>query len=624
MSFAEVSLYQSIDLFKYREPQDIVEWCEDNIILSSKSSAQDGPYRFFYTPYLREIAKEIVHSKHQNIVIRKAAQLGITQLMINLLCYYQCIDPSPCMYVTSTQTLSEQMSTSRFDAVADSISYLRYNYQKDSARKKEFPSSMIIFAGAKTPVTFRSTPIKVLFLDEIDTYPVNIGDEGDPTMLAMARTRTFDDRKIVRASTPLIEGVSLIDEAFLDSDQRHFYCPCLSCGHYQVLEIENLRWNENNIKEAYFECKSCKQEIRESDKPQFLNKGKWIAHKKNGDFAGFQLNAFLSPSGWINWNSIVKLNESSRNNNEKMQSFTNTVLGKSHVDKVSSSNPTHVKNLMESSFKKGEVPHFVKYLTGAIDVQKDRLECLTCGWGPKSRTHVIEHEIIFGEFEKDEIKKQLDEWVWKTYKTKEGRDFKKFLTAVDAGYNTAEVYSFCKRHKSSSVIPIRGVVGSSIPFTGPRYLEKINVGSGRSRRWSIGLYTLSTDILKRRIYRSLSLTRNEIKDDNTWNIISFPKGFDDEFYSQLTAETLVRRKKSDGKIVESWVSKRDRNEILDLMVYNKGCSYIANIEDKIKVQSLKKKAKKIKRIKEKEGKDEKKEVKYKERIKQNSYFYEDF
>ena len=53
---------------------------------------------------------------------------------------------------------------------------------------------------------------RVLLLDEVDRYELSAGSEGSPTDLAIARTKTFWNRKIYMCSTPTVKGISKIEE----------------------------------------------------------------------------------------------------------------------------------------------------------------------------------------------------------------------------------------------------------------------------------------------------------------------------------------------------------------------------------------------------------------------------
>ena len=57
------------------------------------------------------------------------------------------------------------------------------------------------------------------------------------------------------ASTPTIKGVSRIELAWRESDQRDYFVPCPKCGHYQVLVFGDgtgpgLVWPEGKPEDA--------------------------------------------------------------------------------------------------------------------------------------------------------------------------------------------------------------------------------------------------------------------------------------------------------------------------------------------------------------------------------------
>ena len=106
-------------------------------------------------------------------------------------------------------------------------------------------------------------PARYLFMDEIDAYPGDVGGEGDPILLAERRSATFRlRRKIFMVSTPTVKGISRVQREFEKSDQRYFFVPCTSCGHYQHLRFTQLRWPEGEPEDAKYACESCGQGYR--------------------------------------------------------------------------------------------------------------------------------------------------------------------------------------------------------------------------------------------------------------------------------------------------------------------------------------------------------------------------
>ena len=77
---------------------------------------------------------------------------------------------------------------------------------------KKFKGGHITMAGANSPASLASRPVKVVLGDETDRYPFSAGNEGSPIDLAVKRTTTFGIKKIVLVSTPTIEGSSIIEK----------------------------------------------------------------------------------------------------------------------------------------------------------------------------------------------------------------------------------------------------------------------------------------------------------------------------------------------------------------------------------------------------------------------------
>ena len=82
----------------------------------------------------------------------------------------------------------------------------------------------MVRSATSTASAFELTA-RVLFADEIDGYELSAGAEGDPVELAMRRTMTFANRKIVLASTPVDADTSRILRAY-------DYLKSLDIGYY--------------------------------------------------------------------------------------------------------------------------------------------------------------------------------------------------------------------------------------------------------------------------------------------------------------------------------------------------------------------------------------------------------
>ena len=193
-----------LDAIKPDPTLTVSEWADEYRVLSSVASAEAGRWRTSRTPYLREIMDCLsANSKYDKIVFIKGAQVGGTECGNNWIGYIIDKVPGPTMLVQPTGDMAKDNSKTRIDPLIEETPTLRAKVRearaKDSGNAmlmKEFPGGFLGMTGANSPATLRSKPIKNLFLDEVDSYPGDIGGEGDPTQLAIVRTRTFSRRKL--------------------------------------------------------------------------------------------------------------------------------------------------------------------------------------------------------------------------------------------------------------------------------------------------------------------------------------------------------------------------------------------------------------------------------------------
>ena len=202
------------------------------------------------------------------------------------------------------------------------------------------------------------------------------------------------------------------------------------------------------------------------------------------------------------------------------------------------------------------MPSGVKFLTCAVDVQGNRLEWLVCGWGAGFECWCIERNIVSGVPGDDDTWRALDEVL-----NRQWGDKKIVRTFVDSGYSTAKVYEYCRKRRN--VFAIKGKGGMGIPL-----IWKTTYPAA-----GVVLMNLGVDDGKTEIFNRLSATEGSAQ-------IHFPLTFDETFFKQLTAERRVT-KKIGGVPYAAWepIKPHERNEALDLMVYNLGCAKTVSVRE---------------------------------------------
>ena len=184
----------------------------------------------------------------REVVFMKSSQVGSTEILNNIVGYYMHQDPSTMLVIQPTLEIGEAWSKDRLapmlrdsPPLARLIADPKTRDSANTVRHKQFPGGHITIAGANSPASLASRPVRIVLCDEVDRYPLSAGSEGDPISLARKRSVTFWNRKIFEGSTPTIKGLSRIERQFAESDQRYYMVPCPHCGASQRLVWAQLK-----------------------------------------------------------------------------------------------------------------------------------------------------------------------------------------------------------------------------------------------------------------------------------------------------------------------------------------------------------------------------------------------
>lgn len=554
----------------------VSDWSDQYRMLSQRASAEPGPWRTERTPYLREIMDELgPDSRAREVCIMAGAQLGKTEAGNNFVGFVMDAAPGPLLVVQPTVDLAKRWSRQRLAPLIQETPRLRGKVKSPKSRdggntllSKEFSGGLLMIAGANSAAGLRSMPIRYLFMDEIDAYPLDVDGEGDPVELAKARTRTFARRKIIYTSTPTIEGRSKIKQIFDRSDQRRYFVPCLGCGVMDHIRWPQIRWEPGKPDTAQYVCESCGHAHDEYQKTEMLAAGEWMATAETTDpkLVGFHINSLYSPVGWFSWADAAAKWLQAGDNHEKRKDFINTVLGETWQELGDAPDWQRLYERRES-YRIGTAPGAVKFLTAGADVQKDRIEVEIVGWLPRLESYSVDYVVLPGSTEAHDAGAwvKLTELLRQTWKHGERGELGLRMLAVDTGYNTNVVYSWLRANASAPVMGVKGsdsmtaILGQpkaqDVSYQGKRIARGVQV-------WPVGVGTAKSELYG-------WLGQAGITDEETGLMPSgfchFPQ-YGEEYFQQLTAE-IRRVKIVRGYPRPYWEKTRDRNEALDCRVY---------------------------------------------------------
>jgi phage terminase large subunit GpA-like protein len=534
--------------------QSVSEWANANRRLSPESAAEPGQWDTDRVPYLRGIMDATNDPNIHTIVVMSSAQVGKTEAINNVVGYHIDLAPCPMLLVYPTGETAEDYSKDRLaPMIRDTpcldakVRDVKSRSSNNTLRKKMFPGGLLTLVGANAPAGLRSKPIKIVLFDEVDSFPASAGTEGDPVDLAIKRTTTFWDRKIVMVSTPGIKGVSRIEKAWKESNQQRYFVPCPHCHKFIHLVWSCVTWDKG--------------------KPEMLLAGQWRPTWKTDEgadpqegVAGFHLNELYAPWANTTFGDVAKAHvKAVRKGAETLKVWVNTSLGETWEAEGDSVDWEILHNRREQW--NGLVPEGVAFLTAGVDIQKDRIELEVVGWGIDDESWSVDYRVLIGDTESPEVWDQLDRALLETYTHATGNELTISATGVDSGYKTDKVHAFCLKRWSRNVFAVKGEAGASKPLF---------VRPARPKPGKCPLFRVGVDTAKDSLYDRLNHT------DPGPGYCHFPMERTEDYFRQLTVEKQIT-KYSHGHGMKVWIKPSGaRNEALDCRNYATAAAGIFN------------------------------------------------
>jgi phage terminase large subunit GpA-like protein len=562
------------------------QWADAKRYISRESSPNSyGQWSTARAEYLRSIHDAISDDAVRKVVWMKAAGLGATSTLENIIGYHIDYDPCNILMVQPTVTHAQEWSKDSLAPLLRDTRCLQGKVIEAKTRNsantilhKQFPGGWIKVVGANSPAGFRRITIRVLLFDELDSAPFSAGSEGAPLFLAERRLRDLWNRKIVVVSTPTVTGASAIEYEYRFSSQEHYYVPCQKCGAMQVLvfspsspfskptngEIVSpqakgyLKFDSDNCTWAGYLCGDCGYIHAEHEKYRMVAAGQWKPLNPSvTETRGFHNNELYSTLG-ATWLKLAQDFLVAKHQRQALKVFTNTRLAETFEDAEAFT--VSDAALAERIERYPPLPKNCLVLTAGVDVQADRVECAVWGWGLEEERWLVDYAILIGSPLDRLTMEKLDNFISGSWKHESGATLPISCCFIDAGYaaNTA-VYKFVAPRMRRGVYAVLGRSGKR-PLVSSKYY--------RDKRTGAISLTLGVDEAKLRLLQSLHNPRPDLVTDKPWpGYVHFNAAATSEFFRQLTAEKLVTKWKQ-GMPIQVWdLPPHKRNEALDASVY---------------------------------------------------------
>lgn len=563
-----------------KPPEDLTvsQWADKNRRLTSESSAEVGKWRTSRTPYMLDILDSFTDPLIEHIVVVAASQVGKSETINNMVGYCIDQDPGPILLIQPTIDDVKRYSEMRIAPMIRETRCLKRKVadpkSRDAAntkRQKSFPGGVLVMTGSNVAHDLSSMPIRYVFGDERDRWAKSAGSEGDPWELAVARTRTFYNKKLVEVSTPTVKGASAIENSYNLGTMERWKTACPHCGEYVEVTFDNIRFEYEaaekgdkkifHITELFYVCPECggiSDEHMMKSQP-----AKWVATvpeaKEHHKTRSFWLTAWVSP--WATWESIILQFLQAGTDSAKLQVVYNTQFGELWEERGDMASEDDVMARRETY--DAEVPDGVLVLTCGVDTQDDRLEYEVVGHRRFGETWGIKKGVILGRPDTEEVWERLDEVLSHKYKFKSGVSLQISLTFIDeGGHFTQEVRQHCLARQYDHVFAIKGANRPDIPYTAPPKKQKIVVnGKVIGQVW---VYEIGVNAGKQKIVDNLRVQSPGA------NYCHFPlrDDYGKQFFKQLMSEHLEYVPKLKHPWQWQKIPGHERNEAFDIRNYN--------------------------------------------------------
>ncbi|MBR3996413.1 MAG: phage terminase large subunit family protein, partial [Clostridia bacterium] len=130
-----VNLFRNIAKILSPPPElTVSQWADNYRKLSQEASSEPGQWNTNRAPYQREIMDAVNDAGCEEVIIMSSAQVGKTELLLNVIGYYIDYDPSPILCLQPTLEMAQTFSKDRLVPMLRDTPVLRGKVKDARAR----------------------------------------------------------------------------------------------------------------------------------------------------------------------------------------------------------------------------------------------------------------------------------------------------------------------------------------------------------------------------------------------------------------------------------------------------------------------------------------------------------
>lgn len=417
-SFLDERVHRVLAVPRRQRPS---EWAAEHRVLQTKDSSEPGPWSNLRAPYLTAIMDACGDPEVSDVVVPKAAQVGLSEVMRNVLAYWIANDPGPALWVMPDETSAKGVMAEKLlpmiQATPALAGHLTDRKHDAGATKILLDHMEIHCAWATSPQSLASRPKRYVINDEVDKFPTWSGDESDPVALGNKRRTTFGHRsKGALLSTPTTRAGAIWKAWEACPVRLRYHIPCPHCGEFGAPSWSQVRWpadlpgtraEQASAIEvgalAWYHCARCGARIEERQRESMVARGVWAADgcetvAKDGTLVGerpksrrigFHVPALISP--WVSWSQMAAEFVAAIGDEAKMMDWRNSRLGEPFEVRAATVKSGAFDEKIAAGHHPGLVPAWAGVVLSSADTQKDGYWFVNRAWGHGFRSRLISH-----------------------------------------------------------------------------------------------------------------------------------------------------------------------------------------------------------------------------------------
>lgn len=610
---------------------NIALWAEQNRWVEG---AFPGRWDNRKAPYLREPMETIGSEDHLTTVLVGPGQCGKTAIAENALLAAIDADPGPILWYMQTDDAVTNYVKGTINPLIEAhpaiLAKRGRRNSDDSLGFKRFGATTIEFLGA-TRSKLISKKGRRIVADEWDAYDE---DFGDPKAQLDVRRQTYgDDSHLLAISHP--DKAKGLEESqwtagimalYRDSDRRAWWWPCPECDAVSspaphAARVMRLVYPEGDdvpldviAREAALLCPCCGALIRDDQRHAMNREGFWARQCQDvaedgtisGDVApnttaGFWIQGVMSPFllegiGGLARNRVMAERDAIASGDDA--GLREVVVKQwgipySPTAEIGGVDATALAARADPGLKLGEVPAGVRFIDTVIDVQGNRFERMTRGWGEDGRSWIIDFVVTRADTAvsdaawDEEIAAALDT----TYPLADGsgRHMRVLCVGCDSGGQagvTDRAYDAWLRARKTkkarlmgkfdgregwNFLLLKGASGPNAQSIVVSYPESARKDRRAAARGQIPVGSFAPNLFKDRLAHQLAVGEA----DAPW-YVNFPGELRSQSEPHLWFQQLVAEKRLKNGRWEK-ITASARNEGLDLMVMSHVMAHLFGI-----------------------------------------------